>query len=250
MMLNAGSAQNPEETTKWYDEAIKSVAFIYRPEIASTIRDNRIDTVTIIKPHATGFFVWNYGKGAPLLVTNKHVLVGQKQLYVLYRTRESEIAKLSTINLFNKNNNPIWKAHPNDQVDIAAIECKNLKDGTIICYPYSFFGMEGDYRLLDEVLYFGYPLGLHEKQTYKPVAKQGMIGRLNEDESGYFIDATVAPGNSGSPVFLKPSLSREPGVIAPYGPKLIGIISWGYPQAGLTWVFHAAHIKTVVDLWK
>ena len=66
-------------------------------------------------------------------------------------------------------------------------------------------------------------LSLKPTEDFLVVQNGAIIGR-----NIYLLDATILGGNSGSPVFLKPTLSRpflNPNVIGGVQPKLIGIVS-------------------------
>jgi len=57
----------------------------------------------------------------------------------------------------------------------------------------------------DEVYVLGFPMALGTSQQYSPVYRIGIVA-LKEQSGQFLIDARVYPGNSGGPVFLKPSL--------------------------------------------
>ena len=58
------------------------------------------------------------------------------------------------------------------------------------------------------IFVLGFPLGLIGKERNYPIARYGIIARIQDwlqgDEKTFLIDSSVFPGNSGGPVILKP----------------------------------------------
>lgn len=78
-----------------------------------------------------------------------------------------------------------------------------------------------------DIFYVGYPVSQASRNMF-PILRQGMISAFDlPSEHEIIIDAYAAPGNSGGPCFLKPSLvSAEGPNSPPYRKKpFIGIIS-------------------------
>lgn len=78
----------------------------------------------------------------------------------------------------------------------------------------------------DDVYILGFPIGIGTGQHYSPVYRSGIIA-LKEKKNEFLIDANIYPGNSGGPVFMKPSIydyrNNSFGQNAPG--YLIGIVS-------------------------
>jgi V8-like Glu-specific endopeptidase len=50
--------------------------------------------------------------------------------------------------------------------------------------------------------------GIRIRQRISPIIRTGTISVMNDDRT-FYIDAAAFPGNSGSPVFLRPTLSYD-----------------------------------------
>ena len=124
---------------------------------------------------------------------------------------------------------------------------------------------------LYDVFFLSYQPGIEPKINISPVIRSGIISMINNDKS-FYIDASAFPGNSGSPVFLKPSPIRfdEKGGIsiggASLGGKFIGIVGEYVPyreyavslqtgrlrvmfeeNTGLSKVWSVEFIKEIID---
>lgn len=75
------------------------------------------------------------------------------------------------------------------------------------------------------VLVLGFPLGLRSADHSRPIARHGIVGRVDNDN--VIADAFVFPGNSGGPVIYSPSLKVGQGLNSPLlnEEKLIGVVS-------------------------
>ncbi|MGE0594227.1 MAG: serine protease [Vicinamibacterales bacterium] len=75
------------------------------------------------------------------------------------------------------------------------------------------------------VLVLGFPLGLRSEDQPRPIARHGIIARVDRDN--VIADAFVFPGNSGGPVIYSPSLKVGRGLTSSLlnEEKLIGIVS-------------------------
>lgn len=190
------------------------------------------------KPHynATGFLVQI--RTVFHLVTAKHVVAEVKNGKFTEKLIDD-----SLIAFFNMKNNQIgaqplknmkeqfnvqWIFHPNESVDIAMIPIAlNPETYDLKVMPDNLFlGMERLYETYD-VYFMSYQPGVNSRKI-APVIRRGMISLINGDNS-FFMDGTAFPGNSGSPVFVKPSPIRfnENGISVggdDLGGKFIGVI--------------------------
>lgn len=75
------------------------------------------------------------------------------------------------------------------------------------------------------ILVLGFPLGLRSADHPRPIARHGIVGRVDRDN--VLADAFVFPGNSGGPVIYSPSLKIGQGLNSPLlnEEKLIGVVS-------------------------
>jgi len=199
-------------------------------------------------PIATGFIVGFLLKGNPdptkrtysiFLLTNRHVFSNADQLWVRFDKKEEVQTASYPIQLKN-GEQILWLAHQDPKVDLAlmAIDPNFLDRNKInwgfineenIAYPEQFHEIGID--LGDCVFLSGFPMGLSGINQNNAIVRGGIIARIDNEqitsEKSFLIDATVLPGNSGGPVFLKPESNFLNGTTAVNNSYLIGVVS-GY----------------------
>lgn len=256
-LMIPGAAQ---QEVSWYEEVINCVVLIMKvvPE----------DGVIKAIPVATGFFVYGYSTEGMVLVTNRHVLEREKTLLIRFRSKETDTLCSSVLNLYDAGNNRLWIGHPDTTIDIGVVKMpKEItrylgRVGTMIGYPYSFFLNQDSLCEADDVVFFGFPLGITDPVLHRPVTRRGVIALIGQEEDPLLIDGFAFFGSSGSPVCLRPNLYNK--IAGKTG--LVGIISGFKPftesassqtgmlnitistNTGLTIVYPAFRIKEVVDL--
>ena len=167
---------------------------------------------------------------ATCFVTNRHVIEGQNKLVVRLGNPQS-----STYDLLQGH----WAVHPDPQVDVAVAPFP-LDDIEGSAHRVNSFKSESqtsfcddlqemEFREGDEVYTLGFPLGLAGHDRNYPIARQGIVARIQDWYDGrsdsFLIDASIFPGNSGGPVIAKPTMYSYGQTRA--HPKLIGVVS-GY----------------------
>ncbi len=178
------------------------------------------------------------------LVTNRHVIeehVGNPAngpLMVRFNLKSS--AREYTAPLNDEHGKQNWHAHPNPLVDVAVISINGpfLKaEGA----RFSFFTSDHDVLSRakakevglsegDGVFVLGFPMGIVDGGQDYVIVRQGIIARIKDalDSSAvtsFLIDALIFPGNSGSPVVLKPDvLSIEGSKQAIKQAYLLGVV--------------------------
>ena len=91
----------------------------------------------------------------------------------------------------------------------------------------------------DGVFAIGFPMGLvgYEDQIF-PIVRQGCLARVQDWLSGradtILIDASIFPGNSGGPVFLRPSTVAIEGTKSNLHSYLIGMVSAYIPYRNVS----------------
>jgi len=169
------------------------------------------------------------------LVTAKHVVVNPKTgkptvegLCVFFNLKSGGIGhrKLDDI---KRRWNVQWLFHQRSDVDVAMIPFGlDPKQDNVLTIPENLFlSIDQVYELYD-IFFLSYQPGLQAINRITPVVRNGSVSIVNEDKSLY-IDGAAFPGNSGSPVFLKPSpirFDKRSITIGndPLGGKFIGII--------------------------
>jgi hypothetical protein len=132
-----------------------------------------------------------------------------------------------------------WFFHPNKDVDVAAIRLNGefLKTEGLL---ESFFANDqithnkeqlktNGVAAGDGVFVLGFPMNMTGIQRNYVIVRQGCIARISEmldgASSSYLVDAFVFPGNSGSPVILRPDITSINGTPAQNKANLIGIVT-------------------------
>ena len=169
---------------------------------------------------------------ATCFVTNRHVVDGQNKLVVRLGDPQS-----STYNVRGQ-----WTVHPDPEVDVAVAQFP-LDDIKGNAHKFNSFKSESqtsfcedlqemEFREGDEVYTLGFPLGLAGYDRNYPIARQGIVARIQDWYDGqsdsFLIDASIFPGNSGGPVIAKPTMYSYGQARA--HPKLIGVVSGYLPH--------------------
>lgn len=209
-----------------------------------------------------------------ILVTCKHVVFDKEQknyipnLHASFNQKDGTLGRRSLEAL--KNELGInWFFHKNPEIDLAIMPfgIDQAKDD-IKRMGKNFFEKIDDLAAGEEIFFLGFPaLGIKMEKNIKPIVRAGIIALIQDDKT-FLIDANVFPGNSGSPVFLKPSVmdfqTNTLGQIRPA--KFIGIINSYLPyhdvaispqtkrprivfeeNSGLANVYSVSHIQEVFE---
>jgi len=162
--------------------------------------------------NATGFLV-NI-QGIFHLITAKHVVMEIKDGKFTNRliddgmcaffNRKDEKIGFRPIEFIKKDFGVKWIFHENEDVDIAIIPfgLDPQKDDVMTIPENLFLTADRLFELYD-VFFLSYQPGIKPKKRISPIIRSGTISLIKEDDM-FYIDATAFPGNSGSPVFVKP----------------------------------------------
>lgn len=206
-----------------------------------TIED---DSDTEIHWIGTGFI---YGVDAndsgsdvyPFLVTNRHILENDGTIVVKMNRTDDLPANEYAFDIERVQHN--ITTHPDSDVDVAVMPVPvdvwivDQSAANIVQERQSLSrAAAGEIGVSegDGVFAVGFPLGLveYENQIF-PIVRQGCIARIQDWLSGrarrILIDANIFPGNSGGPVFLRPTAMASAGANANDVAYLIGMVS-GY----------------------
>jgi hypothetical protein len=169
------------------------------------------------------------------LATAKHVVVDPRKgnfidsgMQVFFNMKDGKVGSRS-IDEIKKNFAVDWIFHKNKDVDVAIIPfaLDPQKDDVKVIPDNMFLATDRLFELYD-VFFLSFQPGIHPQNRISPIIRNGTISLMNDDKT-FYIDAFAFPGNSGSPVFLKPSPIRfDVGGISiggdQLGGKFIGII--------------------------
>lgn len=173
-------------------------------------------------PVGTGFLL-NF-QNKILLITCKHVAEKDKDnFYVVFNLKNGERGSRSLYDL-KKKFNLNWRFH--EKEDVAAIIFGiDINKDDLQLIPEDFIESYEKLDIGDDVFFLGYPMGITSRESAYPLARSGIISTKLGNEI-FIIDGNSYPGNSGGPVFFKPSIfdieSKTIGKIRP--PKFIGMI--------------------------
>jgi len=173
------------------------------------------------------------------IVTNRHVMENNSSLVVRFNPLNSHPAKDYDIPLIDESGKPVWKNHPNTEIDLAAIclDADFLRDEGM---SYEYF--HSDLHLMplrqmakqgmsegDFIYVLGFPMGIMAPNRQYVISRTGIIARLRDALEGtnkdFMIDSMIFPGNSGGPVINKPEIISIEGTNSVPSPYLIGIVA-------------------------
>ncbi|MBO5630419.1 MAG: trypsin-like peptidase domain-containing protein [Aeriscardovia sp.] len=217
------------------------MALIPRQFIDSVVSIGSRNSDNSISWFGTGFFVGRSiddpNKVVPFLVTNKHVLQLSKQIVVRIKENDSErLIEMDVI--LEKDGLPSYKIHPQNDIDIAVLQ---LDASVILDKNLIFQGFNIDTQALSSVelreegvdegslIYMlGFPMGLVNQTSNLPLCRLGCIARMSEaqinENHNILVDVQNFPGNSGSPIVLRPDTSAIIGTKSLNRSVLVGII--------------------------
>ena len=175
----------------------------------------------------------------PFLVTNRHILENDGTIVVKMNRTDDLPANEYAFDIESVQHS--ITTHPDSDVDVAVmpVDADVWHRDQAATFP-----ITNDLSLSvaraaeigvsegDGVFAIGFPLALvgYEDQIF-PIVKQGCIARIQDWLSGrarrILIDANIFPGNSGGPVFLRPTAMASEGTNANDTSYLIGMVS-GY----------------------
>ena len=242
LTVNVSFAQENQVSRPWFEQFKFTVALV---EVAAIKGPADAPDSVILTPWGTAFWVKDSATESAVLVSNKHIFNGFSQIVLSQYSTEGYTSAQIIITLKDKNGNRLWVEHPDSMTDIAAIKVKYFERigelrAEIIGIPINLFAKSEELSEGDDVFILGFPMGIRTTAKSFPMIRTGVISlKPTEDflvvqndriigRNIYLVDANILGGNSGSPVFLKPTLSRpfiSPNAIGSTQPKLIGIVS-------------------------
>lgn len=183
-------------------------------------------------PFATGFFV--VIDGINHIVTAKHVIQDENGKFIDEETivafnQKTGVVGGRKIGELKRHDKVNWIVHDDPDVDLAILPIRidSTNDDVMPISDKILLESEKIFET-EEVIYVSFQPGIFSLNQVSPVIRHGIVSRITP-ESPFFIDGFSFPGNSGSPVFLKPILNKDDGKITVKSDirpgKLIGVIS-------------------------
>ncbi len=172
------------------------------------------------------------------VVTKKHVFRNLDRILIRFNPQNNEKAIDFPISLLKEDKKPKWKGHATPAVDIAVLEI-NMKVIHDHGARFSFIRSDEHVLTLDEmketgisegdgVFALGYPMGILDDDKQYVILRAGAIARIRDsydmNKADYLCDIFVFPGNSGGPVFIKPSANAITGTKLNNKSAAIGVV--------------------------
>lgn len=147
------------------------------------------------------------------LLTAKHLVIDSKTgdpvpgLLAFFNLKSGKTASRS-LDEMRKMLGTNWIFHSEPNVDLAVFPFPiDVEHDDIKVVPDNLFQPPDALCELYDVFFLSYQPGIQPGQRINPIVRGGIISIINED-STFYVDGSAFPGNSGSPVFLKPSPLR------------------------------------------
>lgn len=177
-----------------------------------------------MEPIGTGFLVRTANKHI-LLVTAKHVLQSPIQVGSRIAYRLNTLAGGSAIVWDDDLSKGLGGWFLSSASDLACRFIAWPNSAKLVTLTRDNFIADGALSAGAPVLVLGFPLGLRSAEHPRPIARHGIVGRVDRDN--VLADAFVFPGNSGGPVIYSPYLKVGQGLNSPLlnEEKLIGVVS-------------------------
>jgi hypothetical protein len=213
-----------------------------------------IDQEGTVTFKATGFLIGV--QNVFHIVTARHVVVDRETgalddrgLYVFFNSKAGKV-NYSAIARIKQTYEVNWIFHEKAEVDIAVIPfALDPKSDDVRVIPDSLFEPSSSIFELCDVFFPCYQPGTLTEPLISPVMRAGMISRVNEDRT-FYIDGSAFPGNSGSPVFVKPSAARLDIMVLggdPLGGKFIGMIGEYIPYQEIAISTQTLHPRVIFE---
>lgn len=222
------------------------VAAMLPPEFLNAVVaiENRHASSTSFVIGGTGVLVWysetsrpkEGGRGQIFLVTARHVLKNKPSVYLRFNKGAGGPGQPFELSLRDARGKSKW-IHPDDpEIDVAAIrvEPRFLEKHDVHIYRVPEWNIadskkmsEVGISLGDNIYVLGFPSlveGLGRKYV---IVRSGIVSCLDEgvfDGISFLVEATVYPGNSGGPVFTRPTVESVGETRAVTQSYLVGII--------------------------
>ncbi len=214
---------------------------------------------------ATGFFLRIPESKRLFLITNRHVVIDEDDLYFpdklklllhldqsnLQLNAQYDVALYNGIDRKQKR----WR-EIDPKIDVVAIELSNadLAKFYFNAFTPNDFAPTGTRLALGEpVAVIGYPSGFSDDVHNLPVARQGAIASAFPlpfiGERHFLIDAFLHPGTSGNPVITRPAATRltdTGGIVFGQRVYLLGINSGSYGGLNLNAVWFTNVIAELI----
>jgi hypothetical protein len=211
----------------------------------------------------TGFLVGNE-RNVCFVVTCKHVIKNLSNSYVTFHIKNQD-ASLS-IPLNSPSFHFVFHEDPDIDLAISAVPQIPGIELDVLSVGLGLLRSSDSIYEGEEVYFLGFPLQIITEEK-EPICRSGIVALVSESAKNFLMDGFIFPGNSGGPVFVKPSVYdfRTKTIGRETMPYVIGIVSSYEPyreiavslqtkktriifeeNSGLTWVVPSQYIKEMI----
>ena len=172
------------------------------------------------------------------IATAKHVVVEVKNgqftgrlidndLYVFFNQSDGRISK-RRLHQIKQQMGTEWVFHKNVNVDLAILPFPIGQSDDLKVLPEKYFLSQEQLRELQDLFFVSYQPGIPSLDKVRPVYRPATVSVLLPDKT-FYMDGAAFPGNSGSPVFVRPepvgfSGKTNPVFPAPNSGKFVGLV--------------------------
>lgn len=173
------------------------------------------------------------------LLTAKHVVAEFKdgrltggmlddKLIAYFNTTDGTVGRRSIADI-KKRFGAKWVFHPDANVDLALLPFGiDMEKDAVLSIPDSLFLGTDALRELVDVFFVSFQPGIGKTDQVRPVYRPGTIAVMLPDKT-FYIDGAAFPGNSGSPVFVRPepvgfAKAGPPVFPAPNSGRFVGVV--------------------------
>lgn len=181
----------------------------------------------------------NHVASVPILVTNKHVIENQDELYIRFNQGSGSGSDRFRMPLQREDGDHLFHISAKYDIAVTPVPSNALREAGADFTPIpevamlDFAGLEAKQIAGgDAVFTLGFPMGLAGDEKKYAIVRGGVVARLDrevvEKTGGFLIDCAVFPGNSGGPVILPTEMhTLGPQEMPRRRVHVIGIVS-GY----------------------
>lgn len=168
--------------------------------------------------------------------TAKHVIYDfkkreiKKNLWAAVRKKTGKYQKVY-FDVIREKYKTDWIFHKVKKYDISLLPIElNINDTDFKLIPKDLFfdSTQSKPSELLQVFFCSYQPGVEKVKDISPVIRSGFIARVNKDHT-MIIDANTFPGNSGSPLFVAPTVGlvrdEGPQIGNPLSGKFLGVVT-------------------------
>ncbi len=185
----------------------------------------------VVKESAPG--VYN-----PFLISNRHVMSGCHSFVYAMKEEGSDKVKILEAASVGVDGRPLFRVHSNSSIDIAvlSVDAAYIQKERVV---FPAFNIDKNAMTSTElreagvddgalVYMLGFTLGLVNNTSKSPLCRLGCVARMSEqqinEQFNILVDIQNFPGNSGSPIILRPEFISVDGTKALNSSVLVGIV--------------------------